>query len=332
MGGRVQGGFGNVWSADVRYNKDQTSGSLNAVNRQSGLFAGDGGYHIKANHVHLKGSAITASTKQNELSTQTLSHENIQNQRQHEVSSTGLSAGLTGGGPSFSPSLPQQDKGGDESTTDAVLSEGSLNVGGKTTTAAELGIRHQANGAHQTLSAQEDLQAIAQQQKTVAQATAQIQSAVKTYNENRIAQYEQEKAKIRQTVESQMLPAERAVFEQLSDTEQNQYLKQNNTAYQQAEQNAQSWGIGGDKNRAVNAATTALIGILGGQSVSQVAVNTASPRPLQNSFSPDSRNPNKDSGCFCFKYPLILPKFPLNPPRTPHNQASGCLLGGNRRT
>ena len=77
-------------------------------------------------------------------------------------------------------------------------------MGGKTTTTAELGIRHQANGAHQVLSAQEDLQAIAQQQKTVAQATAQIQSAVKTYNENRIAQYEQEKAQIRQTVESQM--------------------------------------------------------------------------------------------------------------------------------
>ena len=165
MGGRVQGGYGNVWSADAHYNKDQTSGSLNAVNQQSGLFAGDGGYHIEANHVHLKGGAITASTKQNELSTQTLSHENIQNQRQHEVSSTGLSAGLTGSSPSFSPSLPQQDKGGDDSTTYAVLSEGSLNVGGKTTTPAELGIRHQSEGAHEPLSGQVDLQAIAQQQK-----------------------------------------------------------------------------------------------------------------------------------------------------------------------
>ena len=28
-------------------------------------------------------------------------------------------------------------------------------------------------------------------------------------------------------------------------------------------------------------------------------------------------------GCFCFEYPLILLKYPLNPPRTPDNQASG---------
>ena len=204
MGGRVQGGFGSVWSADANYSSDKTLGHRQAVAEQTGLFAGDGGYHIQADSVHLKGGAIASTFHRNELNSKTFSHENIQNQREHEVSSTELSAGLMGGSPSFSPSLPQQDKGGDESTTYAVLSEGSLNVGGKTTTTAELGIRHQANGAHQVLSAQEDLQAIAQQQKTVAQATAQIQSAVKTYNENRIAQYEQEKAQIRQTVESQM--------------------------------------------------------------------------------------------------------------------------------
>ena len=28
-------------------------------------------------------------------------------------------------------------------------------------------------------------------------------------------------------------------------------------------------------------------------------------------------------GCFCFEYPLILLKYPLNPPRIPDNQASG---------
>ncbi|WP_422730813.1 hypothetical protein, partial [Neisseria meningitidis] len=28
-------------------------------------------------------------------------------------------------------------------------------------------------------------------------------------------------------------------------------------------------------------------------------------------------------GCFRFKYPLILPKYPLNPARIPDNQASG---------
>ena len=108
------------------------------------------------------------------------------------------------------------------------MSEGQIRIRGReTTTAAELGIRHQANGAHQTLSAQEDLQAIAQQQKTVAQATAQIQSAVKTYNENRIAQYEQEKAQIAQILTAQMSPEEQEAFKQQSDSEKNSII--NNT-------------------------------------------------------------------------------------------------------
>ena len=45
-------------------------------------------------------------------------------------------------------------------------------------------------------------------------------------------------------------------------------------------------------------------------------------RPLQNSFSPTAETQTKIFGCFCFKDPLILPKYPLNPPRTPDNQAS----------
>ncbi len=162
------------------------------------------------------------------------------------------------------------------------MSEGQIRIRGReTTTTAELGIRHQANGAHQTLSAQEDLQAIAQQQKTVAQATAQIQSAVKTYNENRIAQYEQEKAQIAQILTAQMSPEEQEAFKQKSDSEKEQYYKQHSTTYHQLDQQADSWGTGGANSRAVNAATTALTGILGGQSVSQVAVNTASPYAAQ---------------------------------------------------
>ena len=37
-------------------------------------------------------------------------------------------------------------------------------------------------------------------------------------------------------------------------------------------------------------------------------------------------------GCFYFKDPLILLKYPLNPPWIPDNQASDRLLGGNRHT
>ena len=37
-------------------------------------------------------------------------------------------------------------------------------------------------------------------------------------------------------------------------------------------------------------------------------------RPLQIPFLPTAEIQTKIFGCFCFKYPLILPKSPLNPP------------------
>ena len=46
-------------------------------------------------------------------------------------------------------------------------------------------------------------------------------------------------------------------------------------------------------------------------------------RPLQNSFPPTAETQTQVFGCFYFKYPLILLKYPLNPPRIPDNQASG---------
>ncbi|HGO7712653.1 TPA: pilin, partial [Neisseria meningitidis] len=48
-------------------------------------------------------------------------------------------------------------------------------------------------------------------------------------------------------------------------------------------------------------------------------------RPLQNSFP--SRQP-KPKHRFSAVFSCFRPKYPLNPPRTPDNQASGLLLGG----
>ena len=35
-------------------------------------------------------------------------------------------------------------------------------------------------------------------------------------------------------------------------------------------------------------------------------------------FPPTAKTQTQVFGCFRFKYPLILPKYPLNPPRIPH--------------
>ncbi len=37
-------------------------------------------------------------------------------------------------------------------------------------------------------------------------------------------------------------------------------------------------------------------------------------RPLQNSPFLNNRSPKQVFGCFCFEYPLILLKYPLNAP------------------
>ncbi|EFM03125.1 hypothetical protein HMPREF0602_2343, partial [Neisseria meningitidis ATCC 13091] len=47
-------------------------------------------------------------------------------------------------------------------------------------------------------------------------------------------------------------------------------------------------------------------------------------RPLQNSFPSRQPKPkHRFSAVFATNHSLILPKYPLNPPRIPDNQASG---------
>ena len=74
-----------------------------------GLFAGDGGYHINAGSVQLKGGAIasTADKEHNTLSTNSFAASDITNASSFEASSVNLGAGYGSGagqGPSASRS------------------------------------------------------------------------------------------------------------------------------------------------------------------------------------------------------------------------------------
>ncbi|MTW14586.1 hypothetical protein GM658_28660, partial [Pseudoduganella eburnea] len=60
VGVRVQVGFG-AWSASGNVSQANSHGSSTSVGQQSGLFAGDGGYHVKADTVDLKGGAIAST-------------------------------------------------------------------------------------------------------------------------------------------------------------------------------------------------------------------------------------------------------------------------------
>ncbi len=142
------------------------------MNEQSGLIAGDGGYHVNAENVDLKGGAIASTNAKNsELTTNKLTFSDIQN----ESESSAMSASISGtvgkeadtekkdengnvqkdengkaimiegaDKTAFSPNLPMKSGSSDSSITKATLTEGKITLNKDTnpthTTAKALGI------------------------------------------------------------------------------------------------------------------------------------------------------------------------------------------------
>lgn len=307
VGARVQVSAGTAWDASGNFNNSSAKGNSKSVNEQSGLFAGEGGYHVKADSVDLQGGAIasTASKENNDLTTNSLKFSNIENESSHNATTVALSGGTRFGeekgkdstgaeytnnvnwreSTTFSPTLPQQDKDSDSSTTYATISEGNINIGGKGTTVKELGIHSDINTANQQVADVPDLQAILDKQKIVSDATSTIVAATRTYSQNKQAEAEAQK----QAAEAQALEKLKeeggekwAEYNSTEDyvTKQN-LLKSTLPAYKDASDQAQSWGMGGNSSRALNAVTTAITAALGGQTDLQVVTNTLAPYAAQ---------------------------------------------------
>lgn len=308
-GVRVQVSFGTAWEASGNFNQSKASGSSDSAAIQSGLFAGEGGYHVQANSVHLKGGAITSTApkEQNELTAKRLTFENIQNQSSYSASNVSLSGSYGSNSPSknpdnadfrqtnlgkafarsagkngtdFNPGLPQYEKGGDNSTTYATLSEGRLNIGGKETTTQELGINSDSSNAHRAVAALPDLAKITEKQQIVAKATSDIVSATHTFSSNRQKTAAENKAKAEAEFEGRLKAQNDGSYEayaKLDETERQKILINYSETYRKADAEAQNWGVGGKHRRALNASTTLATGLLGGQSELQSAVNAAAP-------------------------------------------------------
>ncbi|WP_427838347.1 hemagglutinin repeat-containing protein [Acinetobacter baumannii] len=303
-GGRLQASLGSAWQASGNFSSSKASGNSNSVNQQSGLFAGDGGYHVKADSVDLKGGAIvsTATKDKNDLTTNRLTFSNIENQSEYDATSVSLSGGTSLGGgksspgdskapkptnndnwrnaTSFSPSLPQHESDKDSSTTYATLSAGNITVGGQSTTVEQLGIHSDASTANRAVETLPNLQTILDKQKTVADATSTIAAASRTYAQDQIKNAAAEKEEIGKQITSQLSSEEQTKLKEMTAAEKDAYLAQYGV-YDAALANekavTQQWGMGGDKSRALNAVTTAITGALGGQTDLQVAANTLAP-------------------------------------------------------
>lgn len=188
VGGRVQVSFGTAWNADGNISAGKASGSYQGVGQQSGLFAGDGGYHVDAGHVNLVGGAIASTNAANsQLTAQTLTFTDLKNEMDYKASSGSISGGAGGAvknwtpvpgtaTPHGSPGMPMSEKGSDSSTTHATLTEGNITIGGSRTTAAELGINTDANAAHRALDALPDTNKLLADQQAMASAMGTVAS------------------------------------------------------------------------------------------------------------------------------------------------------------
>lgn len=191
VGGRVQVSFGTAWNVSGNASAGKADGHYQGVGQQSGLFAGNGGYHVDAGKVNLVGGAITSTNAANsELSAQSLTFTDLQNEMAYKASSGSISGGFGSTGkaqtdangnklppPSggqqlkdigntlssgdfgklntanFSGGVPMHERGSDSSSTRATLTEGNITIGGKKTTASELGLNTDATAAHEAIAA-----------------------------------------------------------------------------------------------------------------------------------------------------------------------------------
>ncbi len=122
---RVQISLGTAWGANGSFSSNKGASNHNGVVEQAGLFAGKGGYHIKADNVHLEGSAIASTNPNNsELATNRLTFADIRNDSAAKISAISFSGGVG------SDETRHGDKGTATQQTQALqLSDKSLPIG-----------------------------------------------------------------------------------------------------------------------------------------------------------------------------------------------------------
>ncbi|QDD65620.1 filamentous hemagglutinin N-terminal domain-containing protein [Herbaspirillum seropedicae] len=252
VGGRVQVSIGTAWDVSGNLSRSTGNGTSQSVSQQSGLFAGNGGYHVAADSVSLTGGAIASSNAGNSILTaNSIRTENLQNKMEYSVDSMSLSggygragdkpSGLTNSGsssPNLTPGMMLHDSGSSSSTTYATLTDGQIEIAGqKVDDATSLGAHTDLSTANLAVAGLPDVRNVMKEQQalgaaanTVIATSAQIASDLENAAKNR----GDEKA-------------------------------------------AKDWGATGDYTRALKVVTAALVGGLAGQGFNQVAMNATGP-------------------------------------------------------
>ena len=271
----VEIGIGTNWNASGYGNSEKGESSYKQVKEQAGLFAEEGGYHVNAKNVHLKGAAITSTNPENsELSTNKLTFEDIQNESHSDASSMSFSASVDGKGsnvntPNLSGGLPMKESNSDDSVTRATLTEGNITLNKDTapmqTTAQALGINTDINQANGQVDTPKDVNQILSEQRQISAAVGNIKSAVNTY-------VAKQKAPLLQEIER--LEGEKKELEARQDTAGVNAISQQLDI---ARMEAAKWEAGGSHRRVADALTSTIVAALSGQSAQGIAVTAASP-------------------------------------------------------
>ncbi|WP_277946823.1 hemagglutinin repeat-containing protein [Xanthomonas vesicatoria] len=333
VGGRVQVSAGTAWDASGYASGAKASGNYLGVVEQSGLFAGNGGYHVTAGNVNLIGGAIASTNAgASELTADSLTFTDLKNRMDYSAVSAAISGGIgsTGEGEtdangkpvqqsvgnqfrdighnivngnygeadysSFNPGIPVIQSGSDTTLTRATLTEGTIKIGGKTTTAAATGINTDASAAHEAVAALPDVRKILGEQQAMAAATGTVMTTAKQIGDDIAASADRKVNEAEAQYKGSLSPEEADRFAGLSTVDKQREMLQNSPDYSAAYTSQQQWGIGGDYSRALQAVTTVVVGGVSGQSAGQVATNALAPYAAQligNTFDPNhGSNPN----------------------------------------
>ncbi|WVN06966.1 hemagglutinin repeat-containing protein [Xanthomonas oryzae pv. oryzicola] len=319
VGGRVQVSFGTAWDASGYANAAKANGNYQGVVEQSGLFAGNGGYHVTAGKVNLIGGAIASTNAgASELTADSLTFTDLKNQMDYSASSGSISGGFgsTGtqktdanGNPvqqsageqsrdignniangnygkantaSMMPGVPMHESGSDTTYTRATLTEGTIKIGGKTTTAAATGINTDASAAHEAVATLPDVRKILGEQQAMAAAATTVVATSKQIGDDIAAAAESKanaiEAQYREGLDTQ---DKKDAFNALTADQRRDVLAQSNPDYSAAYDSKQHWGVGGDYSRALQAVTSVVVGGVSGQGVGQIATNALAPYAAQ---------------------------------------------------
>nr|WP_241846822.1 hemagglutinin repeat-containing protein [Xanthomonas oryzae] len=317
-GGRVQVSFGTAWQASGYASVARANGDMTGVREQSGLFAGQGGYHVNAGNVNLIGGAITSTdASHSDLTATSLTFSDLHNQMSYSAASGAVSGGVGSSGKpatdadgnpvavgagdqardikntvahndygqansaGMGGSVPLYQHGHDSTTTRATLTEGTLVIGGQRTTAAQTGINTDASQANAALEALPDVRKVLAEQQALGAAAGTVLETGKQVAGDLASNAAAKAAAARGAYLDGLSDAQRDAFAALSPQAQQAQLLNQSPAYRDADATQQHWGTGGDYRRALQAVSAVLVGGVAGQGAGQVAGNALAPYAAQ---------------------------------------------------